>query len=226
VILGAHLDSWELGTGALDNGCNAAMVIAAARAIQQSKLRPRRTLRFVLFSGEEEGFQGSYAYVLQHRGELDRVSAVIVYDSGTGRVTGYSLNGREDLEQRVTQVLAPLASWGVEQHTLDAGDGTDNLDFLLEGVPNLVANQDESNYMVNYHASTDTLDKVDMRALQLHVAIAAVTTFGIADRPQRIGPRQTRTEIEALMRRTGLDKQLQDLGYWPEWQSGARGRHP
>lgn len=224
VILAAHLDSWELGTGALDNGCNAAMVIAAAGAIQNARLRPRRTLRFILFSGEEQGFLGSHAYVLQHRAELDRVSAVIVYDAGTGRVTGYSLNGREDIQKGITQVLAPLSAWGVDKHTLDASDGTDNFDFLLEGVPNLVANQEESNYVINYHASTDTLDKVDFRNLQQQVAIAALTAYGIADLPDRLGPRQSREEIDALLKRTALDKDLKALGIWPLWESGARGR--
>ena len=226
VILAAHLDSWELGTGALDNGCNAAMVIAAARAIQKSHLHPRSTLRFILFTGEEQGMVGSHAYVLQHRAELDRIRAVIVYDSGTGRVTGYSLGGRDDIQKGVTEVLAPLADWGVSQSTLDASAGTDNFDFLLEGVPTLVANQEESNYMTNYHASTDTLDKVDFRNLQLHVAIAALTAYGIADRPERLGPRQSRQEIEALMKRTGLDEELKAYGAWPSWESGARGRQP
>jgi len=226
VILGAHLDSWELGTGALDNGCNAAMVIAAARAIAAAAVQPRRTLRFVLFSGEEQGLLGSRAYVQQHRAELDKISAMITYDSGTGRVTGYSLGGRDDLEKPLTEVLAPLASWGVGRHTLDASPGTDNFDFLLEGVPNLVANQEEDNYMVNYHAASDTLDKVDFRNLQQHVAIAALTAFGIAQRKEPLGPRQSRGEIAELMQRTGLEQQLRTLGYWPEWESGARGRQP
>jgi len=226
VILAAHLDSWELGTGALDNGCNAALVIAAARAIEKAHLQPRSTLRFILFTGEEQGMVGSHAYVLQHRAELDHIRAVIVYDAGTGRVTGYSLGGRDDIQQGVTEVLAPLAAWRVGQHTLDAGGGTDNFDFLLEGVPTLVANQEESNYMANYHAATDTLDKVDFGNLQLHVAIAALTAYGIADRPERLGPRQSRQEIEALLKRTGLDQELKALGYWPAWESGARGRQP
>ena len=72
VILGAHLDSWELGTGALDNGCNAALVIDALRAIKASGLKPRRTIRFILFSGEEEGLLGSRAYARAHRFELDK----------------------------------------------------------------------------------------------------------------------------------------------------------
>src|SRR5207245_625301 len=80
VILGAHLDSWELGTGALDNGCNAALVIEAARVIHATGLRPRRTIRFVLFSGEEQGTLGSWAYVRAHRGEMDRTVAAVVYD--------------------------------------------------------------------------------------------------------------------------------------------------
>ena len=67
VILGAHLDSWDLGTGALDNGCNAALVVDALRAIKASGVRPRRTIRFILFSGEEEGLVGSHAYAIAHR---------------------------------------------------------------------------------------------------------------------------------------------------------------
>jgi len=98
VILAAHLDSWELGTGALDNGCNAALVIEAARAIKATGLLPRRTIRFILFSGEEQGTVGSYGYVTAHRAELDKIRAVIVYDTGSGRVTGYSLGGRKDIE--------------------------------------------------------------------------------------------------------------------------------
>lgn len=226
VILGAHLDSWELGTGALDNGCNAAMVIAAARAIKAAGVHPKRSLRFILFSGEEQGLLGSWAYVRQHQAELERISAMITYDSGAGRTTGYSLGGRADLEPALTQILEPLAAWGINTHTLDASTGTDNLDFLLEGVPNLVANQDESNYMVNYHAASDTLDKVDFRNLQMEVAIAALTAYGIAQRSSLLGPRQSRPQIEALMKATGLDQQLKTLGYWPAWESGVRGRHP
>src|SRR5262249_4053120 len=100
-ILGAHLDSWGLGTGALVNGCTAAVVIAAARAIKAPGLVPRRTIRFILFSGEEQGTIGSYAYVKAHRAEMDKIRAVIIYDTGSGRVTGYSLGGRKDIEAGV-----------------------------------------------------------------------------------------------------------------------------
>src|SRR5262249_20634265 len=78
VILGAHLDSWELGTGALDNGCNAALVVDALRSIKAAGLRPKRSIRFILFSGEEEGLLGSHAYVLAHRNELDNAAGMVV----------------------------------------------------------------------------------------------------------------------------------------------------
>jgi carboxypeptidase Q len=226
VILGAHLDSWELGTGALDNGCNAALVIEAARAIKATGLLPRRTIRFVLFSGEEQGTIGSFEYVKAHRTELDKIRAMITFDSGIGRVTGYSLGGRRDFEAGVREILKPLESWNVNNHTYDASFGTDNFDFLLEGVPTLVANQEEANYLPNYHAASDTLDKVDMRELKLHTVIAALTAWGIADRTEPLGKRLTRAELDALVKETGLDIQLKLLGYWDAWQSGARGRKP
>jgi hypothetical protein len=226
VVLGAHLDSWELGTGALDNGCNAAMVIEAARAIKASGLLPRRTIRFILFSGEEEGLLGSWAYVRAHRAEMDKYRGVVIFDSGNGRVTGYSLGGRHDIEAAVGEILKPFTGWGVDQQTLDAPTGTDNLDFLLEGVPTLVANQEVANYLQNYHAASDTFDKVDIRELKLNTVLAAVTAWGIADRAEPIGKRQTQSELEQLMKETGLDKELQSLDMWKDFKSGARGRQP
>jgi carboxypeptidase Q len=226
VILAAHLDSWELGAGALDNGCNAALVIEAARAIKATGLLPRRTIRFILFSGEEQGTIGSYAYVKAHRTEMDKIRAVIVYDTGSGRVTGYSLGGRRDIEAGVRAILKPLDSWGATNHTPDASFGTDNFDFLLEGVPTLVANQEISNYLVNYHAASDTFDKVDIRELKLNTALAALTAWGVADRAEPLGKRLSRPEMETLVKDTGLDQQMKVLGYWDAWQSGARGRQP
>jgi carboxypeptidase Q len=226
VILGAHLDSWELGTGALDNGCNAALVIDAARVIKSSGSIPRRSIRFVLFTGEEQGMLGSWAYARKHRDELDNMVAAVIFDSGIGAVTGYSLGGRKDTLAAVREALEPVASLGVKDFTLEAESGTDNLDFLLEGVPTLVANQEPANYMLNYHAQSDTFDKVDIAELKKHVAIAAVTAYALADREDRIGPRQSRAQVEQLLKDTGLEKGMQDQIMWPLWQKGARGRQP
>ncbi len=226
VILAAHLDSWELGTGALDNGCNAAMVIDAARAIRASGSIPRRSIRFALFTGEEQGMLGSWAYALAHRAELDKMDAAIVFDAGDGRVTGYSLGGRKDIAGAVAQALKPLATFGPLKNTTDVEIGTDNFDFLLEGVPTLIANQDPDDYMTNYHAFSDTFDKVDFAQLKKNEAIAAVTAYAIADMPDRLGIRQTRSQIERLMQETGMDKQLKRMGLWEMWADGKRGRQP
>jgi len=226
VILGAHLDSWDLGTGALDNGCNAALVIEAARAIKNLGLLPKRTIRFILFTGEEQGMLGSWAYVKAHREEMDKIRGVVIFDSGIGRVTGYSLGGRHDTEAGVREVLKPLDSWGANQHTYDASIGTDNFDFLLEGVPTLVANNEVANYLQNYHAASDTFDKVDIRELKLQTSLAALTVWGIADRSEPIGGRLSRAELDVLMRESGLGRAMEEMGYWPGWMDGTRGRQP
>jgi carboxypeptidase Q len=155
---------------------------------------------------------------------MDKYRGVVIFDSGVGRVTGYSLGGRHDIETAVNDFLKPFNGWGVDHQTLDATTGTDHLDFLLEGVPTLVANQEVANYLQNYHAVSDTFDKVDIRELKLNTVLAAVTTWGIADRTEPIGKRQSRAELVALMKETGLDKELKLNGMWPAFQSGERGR--
>jgi hypothetical protein len=224
VVLGAHLDSWELGTGALDNGCNAALVVDALRTLKAAGVKPKRTIRFVLFSGEEQGLLGSKAYVSQHRKEMDNVVAALIIDEGTGAVEGFSLGGRGDVEPALKPIVAPLQQWNATGLTTDAFWGTDNLDFLLEGVPTLVANQDAANYLVNYHATSDTFDKVNMPQLKKHVAMMSYMAFAIADAQERIGKRQTREEVEQLMKQTGLDNQVKLFGAWGEWENGTRGR--
>ena len=224
VVLGAHLDSWELGTGALDNGCNSALVIDALRAIKESGLRPRRTIRFALFSGEEQGMIGSRAYVRTHRAELDKNIGMVVFDSGTGRTTGFSLGGRKDLVAATTALLAPLHQFGAAEVTTDADSGTDNFDFLLEGVPTFNANQEEANYLINYHAQSDTFDKVDLPQLKKHVAEAAELAFALANNPEPVGARLNRAQVEQTLRETGLDKPMRMMGIWQAWERGERGR--
>lgn len=223
-VLGAHLDSWDLGTGALDNGCNAALVVDTLRAIKASGVRPRRSIRFVLFSGEEQGLLGSWAYAKAHRAELDKTSAVLIFDAGIGEVTGFSLGGRKDLVAATQPLVEPLRSLGAADLTTDAFIGTDNFDFVLEGVPTLVANQKEDNYLINYHAQSDTFDKVDLERLRKHVAVAAMATFSIADAPALIAARQSRAEIEQLLRESGFEQQMKTFSIWPDWEARRRGR--
>jgi len=224
VILGAHLDSWELGTGALDNGCNAALVVDALRAIKGSGLKPRRSMRFILFSGEEEGLLGSRAYSRAHRSELDRAAGVVIYDSGIGKTLGYADGGRKDVIETAKHLIAPLKQFGVTEIKTDMEWGTDHFDFMLEGVPTFVADQEEANYLENYHAVSDTYDKVDFTLLKKHVAEAAEFSFALANLPERIGPRFTRTQIEQSMRDTNSVEMFKAFGIWDAWESGRLGR--
>lgn len=224
VVLGAHLDSWELGTGALDNGCNAALVIDALRAIKASGLKPRRSMRFILFSGEEEGLLGSHAYVGAHRKELDKAAGMVVFDSGSGANTGFSLGGRKDLVDAATALVAPLQQFGATTLTTDMSWGTDHFDFMLEGVPTFMANEQEANYLINYHAMSDTFDKVDLAQLKKHVAEAAYLSFTLANNANRVGPRYTRAQIEQSIHETHFDDLMKTFGMWDDWTKGKMGR--
>jgi len=227
ILLGAHLDSWDLGRGALDNGCNAALAIDVLRqlaVLAKAGQRPRRTVRIVLYSGEELGLYGSWKDVRAHRADLDKLRAAIIFDEGTGRTTGFSLGGRADLGPAVEQALAPVAGLGPFVQTPDAFIGTDNYDYLLEGVPNLVANQDGAPYLADYHGESDTFDKVDTRELKANAAIAAALVWGLADADKPPATRQTRAQVQAVVKATGLDVQMKTFLMWDEFATGKRGR--
>ena len=224
VILGAHLDSWELGTGALDNGCNAAMVIDALRAIKASGVKPKRTIRFILFSGEEQGLIGSRAYAFAHRHELDKAAGVVIYDTGTGKTTSFILGGRKDVLDTAKELIAPLAQFDLKELKTEMEWGSDHFDFMLEGVPTFMADQQEANYLENYHAVSDTYDKVDFAQLKKNVAEAAALSIGLANLPQKVGPRLTHDQIEQTMRETNSVDMLKGSGIWDDWVSGKRGR--
>jgi Iap family predicted aminopeptidase len=223
VVIGAHLDSWDLGTGALDNGCNVALVIDVARQISRLGLRPRRTIRFALFNGEEQGMNGSWGYVKTHRDELDQHVMASSYDIGSGRITGFFTGGRPQLVAKVASALTAVRDLGPFQHVDAPIVGTDNFDFMMEGIANLVANQDSANYGPNYHARTDTFDAVDQRQLRLNAAIAAAVTWGFAEM-EFDWPRQSREQIEALIAGTDLQAQMSMMGLWDPWKRGERGR--
>jgi len=222
VLIGAHLDSWDLGTGAEDNGVNVALILDLARAFKQLGIAPRRTVRFALFTGEEQGMWGSRRYVERHRAELGNFAATMTFDTGSGRLLGFYLNGREDLRAPVNDALRPVAAFGATDHAIDAIDGTDNFDFLLSGVPNLVGIQDPIPYLPDYHAESDTFDRVNQREERVTDAIAAALLWGFADSAQRL-PRQTRAQVQKLITDTKLDDQMKAFGQWDDWQSGRRG---
>ena len=223
VLIGAHLDSWDLGTGAEDNGVNVAMVIDLARAFHELGLRPRRTLRFALFTGEEQGMLGSEAYVARHKSELDRFAATVVFDSGSGKLSGFYLNGREELRKPINRALDSVEGLGATQHVVDAIDGTDNFDFMISGVPNLVGIQDPIPYLPDYHAESDTFDRVNLSEEKNTEAVAAVLLWNLAENADRPAPRLTRSETEKLIIDTKLDEQMKAFGQWDDFKAGKRG---
>lgn len=217
IILGAHLDSWDLGQGALDNGCNAVMVMDVARqimALQKQGLKPKRTLRFMLYSGEELGLYGSWFDVKNHHETLDTIKTVIIFDSGSGKTQGFSLGGRSDMQTLVDSALEPIAKLGPFVQTNDAFYGTDNFDYLLKGIPTLVANQDVTNYLPSYHAETDTFDTVDFDELKNNTAIAAVLSWNLANTESQFPHRQNEDEVYSLLVATNLKEQMEVFNIW------------
>jgi len=224
VLIGAHLDSHDLGTGALDNGGNVTMLIDIARQIVRLGLKPERTIRFALWNGEEQGLVGSWRYAQRHRNELDDHIIAASFDIGTGRITGFFTGGREQLPAMVDEYLAPVSGLGPFGQLDIPLVGTDNFDFMIEGVPNLIAAQEDANYASNYHAQSDTFDAVDQKQLKLNSAIAAALVWGFANSRDRL-PRQTHDEIQELIDGSDLEHQMRNFGVWEDWASGVRGRH-
>ncbi len=195
VIVGAHLDSWDFATGAQDNATGVAMVLEAARAIAALGRAPRRSIRFALWAGEEEGLLGSSAYVRAHNAELDRCAAVLNADGGTARIIGWTMPGRDDVMAAVrelsTQLLSDLHANRVDKSMQYAFD-SDGGPFIAEGIPTLDMNVDDEPYEQIHHKATDTIDRVDARNLAIGAAVVTVTAWAIADAPRRIAPRGPR----------------------------------
>lgn len=224
VLFGAHLDSHDLGTGALDNGVNVVMLINIARQIVRLGLESERTIRFALWNGEEQGLVGSWKYTEQHEDELDNHIVAASFDIGSGRTTGFFTGGRPGLVPLVDKYLEPVAGLGPFQQIDIPLVGTDNFDFIIEGVPNLIAAQSDANYASNYHAESDTFDKVDQQQLRLNSAIAAAVIWGFANDTARL-PRHGHDEVQELIDNTDLEQQMKNFAVWDGWENGTRGRH-
>ena len=166
---------------------------------------------------------GSAGYVQRHAAELDHHIVAITFDIGSGKTIGFYLNGREELRKPIDEILAKVSNFKVTDHSMEAVDGTDNFDFMLSGVPNLVANQVPDSYLPDYHAESDVFQAVDQREAAMNDAIAAVLVWGIAQRPEPLAARQTRSEVEKLLRDTHVDEQMKSFDQWDDWEEGRRG---
>lgn len=181
VVLAAHLDSWDLGTGAIDDGAGVAIVTAAAELIADLPRRPQRTIRVVLYGAEETGVWGGRAYAEAHRAEIPRHVAAAESDFGAGRVwRAQTRFGEEDLgfARLMMSALAPL---DIEAGDNQARGGADVAPLGMLGVPLVSLNQDGTHYFDLHHTANDTLDKIDPEALAQNVAAWAVMAYLIAD---------------------------------------------
>jgi len=200
VILGAHLDSWDLGTGVTDNGAGSMVVLEAARAIARSGVKPKRTIRFILFGGEEQGLMGSRAYAAAHAAEADSTQAVLIIDNGTGMIVGQALQGRNDLAETWRALLAPVASLGATEVREAVKSGTDHLPFATYGIPAFNFDQHPRGYNHTHHSQSDTYDKAVEGDLKQAAAVMAVTALELANLPELL-PRGPKSAPERIPNR-------------------------
>lgn len=196
VIIGGHLDSWDLGTGATDNGTGAMAVLAAARALQKAEVKPKRTIRFVLFTGEEQGLNGSRAYVKAHKDELGKISGVLIHDSGTGKVLTVGLMGNYAARETVDRVVNPLArakDIGLMEPTLRTEGGSDHVPFDEAGVPGFWCVQDNVDYALTHHSQADTIDRVRWDDLTEGAQVLAVFAYNAAQLPDLLPRKPVKT---------------------------------
>jgi carboxypeptidase Q len=215
VIIGAHLDSWDYGTGAQDNGSGTAMVMEAARAIAAMGRAPRRTIRFALWGGEEQGLLGSQAYVRTHQAELGKCVAALNTDNGAGHPKGWKVQGRRDVAAGLRDIseglLADLSGGGLSQ---ESSFDTDHGYFMLEGVPALDLWVEMEGYGKVHHKASDTIDKVDAHSLALGSAIIAVTAYAIAEHDRPVAPRLDHQAVGELIKKSNFAGFLKALGVW------------
>jgi hypothetical protein len=186
VLIGGHLDSWDLGDGAVDDGAGVAVAMETLRLLKQLGLTPRRTIRAVLYMNEENGARGGRAYAEAHRGELDRHVAAIESDSGAGRPLGFRVlagPGGADAVRALAAHLAPAGSSAGEADVAEYA-GVDIEALRAGGVPLLGLRQDQTHYFDWHHTMADTLDKIDPRELAENAAAMAFMAYALAESPE------------------------------------------
>jgi carboxypeptidase Q len=185
VVLGGHLDSWDVGTGALDDGGGCVVTWEALRLMKTLNLRPRRTVRVVLFTNEENGLRGGLAYRDRYRKELVNHVLMLESDSGVFRPRGFGFSGTEAARARITEIATLLR--GIDAHEIGPGGGGADIGPSVEaaGIP-AMSLQVEGNYFLLHHTAADTVDKIEPHDVARAAAAIAVMTYVVADMPQRL----------------------------------------
>ena len=216
VMLGGHMDSWHAGTGATDNGAGVAVAMEAMRIIQTLGLKPKRTIRIGLWTGEEEGLLGSAAYVAQHFGKLEpgnpgvvppgtpnsqpaappklttmpdyeKFDAYFNLDNGTGKIRGVYLQGNETVRPLFRQWLTPFRDLGAQTLSISNTGGTDHLSFDRIGLPGFQFIQDEIEYDTRtHHSNMDVFDRIQADDMKQAATIMAAFVYQTAMRDEKI----------------------------------------
>lgn len=214
VVVGAHLDSWDLSEGATDNGFGTASVLGAAEAIIKSGDTPRRTIRFVLFTGEEQGLLGSLAYVKQHQAEMKNHIGDIVLDNGQGPVKEFQLGGRNDLIAAFEPFAESLQYIREIKVTDKTEFGSDTGPFILVGLPGINLDQDSPDYKYTHHSAADALEAAKPDVLAQDATIMAMAAYWLADRPERFATPWPAEKTAKMLREKGDYDMLKAFNLW------------
>ncbi len=214
-VVGGHLDSWDLSQGTTDNGSGTAATLGAADAILRAGLRPRRTLRFVLFTGEEQGLDGSFAYYKQHKAEWANHLGDLILDEGQGIVKEFMLGGRDDLIPQVEAFAESLSNLRKVKVNDKIESGTDTLPFSMHGLPGINMNQDTAEYGYTHHSAADALEAQKPDILAQNSTIMALTAYWIADRPDRLAEPWSDEKTAKMLRDQHEYEELKAFNLWP-----------
>jgi carboxypeptidase Q len=221
LVVGGHLDSWDLAEGTTDNGAGTATTLGAADSIMRSGERPRRTIRFVLFTGEEQGLDGSFAYVKQHKAEMANHLGDLVLDYGQGAVKGFQLGGRDDLLPAFEAFTKSLAM--IQPITVDdkVESGTDTLPFSVAGLPGINMLQETSDYGYTHHSAADALEAQKPEVIAQNSMLEALAAFWIADRPERFATPWPAERTAKMLRDQHQYEELKAFNLWPYGELGV-----
>lgn len=183
VVVSGHLDSWDLGTGAIDDGAGCAIAIEAARLIAESPIRPRRTIRVVLFANEESGLAGGRDYAARHAASLPKHAGAFEADSGTGTPLGFSWSAADTLEPALAAVAKLLEPLGAGTLRKGGAGGADVSPMAPAGVPLFGLRQETGRYFDFHHTADDTFDKIEPVSLDKAAAALAAMAYAVADLP-------------------------------------------
>jgi Zn-dependent M28 family amino/carboxypeptidase len=187
VIIGGHLDSWDLGQGALDNGTGAMATLEAARTLQTLGWKPKRTITFILFTGEEQGGIGATTYVKNHATELDKVDAVLIHDTGTGKVFSIALENLWETAPLMQEIYLPLEEvFDMQPLSTRYFGSSDHVEFLDKGVPAYFCVQLPAGYREAHHSQTDTFDKAIPDQINQGAAMLAAWAWNVSEMPEAL----------------------------------------